>query len=43
MRYRPDTLHEEFGAAFELVNSTDEMHHTPSGADQHFIYCYCRR
>ena len=43
MRYRPDTLHNEFGAAFELVNSADEMHHTPSGADQHFIYCYCRR
>ena len=43
MRYRADTLHDEFGAAFELVNSADEMHHTPSGADQHFIYCYCRR
>ena len=43
MRYRPDTLHDEFGAAFDLVNSADEMHHTPSGADQHFIYCYCRR
>ena len=43
MRYRPDTLHDEFGAAFELINSADEMHHTPSGADQHFIYCYCRR
>ena len=43
MRYRPDTLHDAFGAAFDLVNSADEMHHTPSCADQHFIYCYCRR
>ena len=43
MRYRPDTLHGEFGAAFELVNSADEMHHTPGGAAQKFIYCYCRR
>lgn len=43
VRYRPDTLHDEFGAAFDLVNSADETHHTPSGADQHFIYCYCRR
>ncbi len=43
MRYCPDTLHGEFGKAFDLVNSTDEMHHTPSGTDQHFIYCYCRR
>lgn len=43
MRYRPETLHDEFGAAFELVNSTNEMHHTPSGSEQKFIYCYCRR
>lgn len=43
MRYRPETLHDEFGAAFDLVNSTNEMHHTPSGTDQKFIYCYCRK
>jgi len=43
MRYRPDTLHGEFGSAFERVNSADEVHHTPSGSDQKFIYCYCHR
>jgi ubiquinone/menaquinone biosynthesis C-methylase UbiE len=43
VRYRPDTLHGEFGAAFDLVDSADEVHHTPSGSDQKFIYCYCRR
>lgn len=43
VRYRPDTLHGEFGAAFDLVGSADEVHHTPSGSDQKFIYCYCRR
>jgi ubiquinone/menaquinone biosynthesis C-methylase UbiE len=43
VRYRPDTLHNEFGAAFELVDSAEETHHTPAGSDQKFIYCYCRR
>lgn len=43
VRYRPDTLHGEFGSGFELVKSAKEQHHTPSGADQNFVYCYCRR
>ena len=43
VRYRPETLHHEFGAGFELLKSQNEHHHTPSGADQSFIYCYCRR
>ncbi|MBI3903825.1 MAG: class I SAM-dependent methyltransferase [Nitrosomonadales bacterium] len=43
VRYRPDTLHDEFGDEFKLVDSMNEMHHTPSGADQKFVYCYCRR
>ncbi len=43
VRYRPETLHDEFGAAFELVESANEAHQTPSGAEQKFIYCYCRR
>lgn len=43
VRYRPETLHGEFGEAFKLVKSENEVHHTPSGADQNFIYCYCRR
>jgi ubiquinone/menaquinone biosynthesis C-methylase UbiE len=43
VRYRPDTLHGEFGDAFNLVDSANETHHTPTGKDQKFIYCYCRR
>jgi ubiquinone/menaquinone biosynthesis C-methylase UbiE len=43
MRYDPEGLHDEFGASFELVDSTHETHHTPFGMDQKFIYCYCRK
>jgi SAM-dependent methyltransferase len=40
-RYSPDELHDEFGKDFELVHHTDEIHTTPWGAGQHFIYCHC--
>jgi len=43
VRYSPDSLHGEFGAAFELVEHTSERHHTPFGTEQQFIYCYCRK
>ncbi|MGA7594883.1 MAG: class I SAM-dependent methyltransferase [Gallionella sp.] len=43
MRYRPDELHAEFGEAFTLLKHEKEAHHTPSGAVQQFVYCYCRR
>jgi ubiquinone/menaquinone biosynthesis C-methylase UbiE len=43
MRYSPESLHAEFGAGFELVDSARETHHTPFGTEQKFIYCYCRR
>jgi len=42
-RYNPESLHDEFGADFELLDSTDEEHHTPFGTSQKFIYCYCRK
>jgi SAM-dependent methyltransferase len=42
VRYSPDHLHDEFGAAFELVEHTSEDHRTPFGTVQQFIYCYCR-
>jgi SAM-dependent methyltransferase len=42
MRYSPDRLHEEFGAAFELIEHASEAHRTPFGTVQQFIYCYCR-
>ncbi|MRR51332.1 MAG: class I SAM-dependent methyltransferase [Rhodocyclaceae bacterium] len=43
MRYRPDQLHGEFGAPFELLHHEREAHTTPSGVVQQFVYCYCRR
>lgn len=43
MRYQPESLHAEFGDAFRLVNHEKEAHHTPFGAVQQFIYCYCRK
>jgi len=42
VRYSPESLHAEFGAGFQVVNSTSETHHTPFGTEQKFIYCYCR-
>ena len=43
VRYSPDSLHDEFGDDFALVDTTDELHQTPFGTEQKFIYCYCRK
>ena len=43
MRYAPDALHAEFGAPFRLLRHETEIHHTPSGQEQEFVYCYCVR
>ena len=40
-RYEPESLHREFGDGFVLVDSANEIHHTPFGTEQKFIYCYC--
>jgi hypothetical protein len=42
MRYDAESLHDEFGAHFRLVESSKELHRTPFGADQQFLYCFCR-
>jgi len=42
-RYDPQSLHHEFGADFELLDSAREEHQTPFGTGQKFIYCYCRK
>jgi len=42
VRYSPDELHQEFGDAFRLVEHIEEVHQTPFGTEQQFIYCYCR-
>ena len=43
VRYDADGIHGEFGAAFEKLSSAEETHTTPWGAEQQFVYCYCRR
>lgn len=43
VRYDPDALHAEFGAPFRLLGHETETHHTPSGQEQEFVYCYCVR
>jgi 2-polyprenyl-3-methyl-5-hydroxy-6-metoxy-1,4-benzoquinol methylase len=40
--YDADSLHDQFGARFRLVESSKELHETPSGSTQQFLYCYCR-
>jgi len=41
MRYDAESLHAEFGARFRLVESSKELHDTPFGTTQQFLYCYC--
>jgi SAM-dependent methyltransferase len=42
MRYSPDELHAEFGGQFHKTASSVEVHTTPWGSEQQFVYCYCR-
>ena len=43
VRYSPETMHDEFGNSFDLVESVGETHNTPFGTTQDFVYCYCRK
>lgn len=40
-RYSAEQLHAEFGAAFDLIEKKHELHRTPVGTLQHFVYCHC--
>jgi 2-polyprenyl-3-methyl-5-hydroxy-6-metoxy-1,4-benzoquinol methylase len=40
VRYSPETLHKEFGNNFDLVETSVEVHSTPSKVQQKFIYCH---
>lgn len=42
VRYDADSLHREFGIRFRLLGSSKELHQTPFGTIQQFLYCYCR-
>lgn len=42
VRYDAHELHDQFGRNFNLIKSSTEIHHTPFGTNQQFLYCYCR-
>ena len=42
VRYDGAGLHSEFGKQFKLLKSRTEVHKTPWGVDQQFLYCLCR-
>jgi SAM-dependent methyltransferase len=42
VRYDEDHLHGEFGTKFRPVESREEIHRTPAGKIQQFLYCMCR-
>lgn len=39
VRYDAAALHREMGSAFRLVDRSTELHHTPFGTAQEFLYC----
>jgi SAM-dependent methyltransferase len=42
LRFTPEALHAEFGDDFAKISDSTEIHKTPWGTDQEFVYCYCR-
>jgi SAM-dependent methyltransferase len=42
MRYDAEGIHHQFGETFRKVGSAEEVHQTPWGSEQEFVYCYCR-
>ena len=42
VRYDADSLHREFGVHFHLLESVKELHQTPFGTVQQFLYCHCK-
>ncbi len=43
MRYNPEFMCREIGSDFQLIESVDESHITPSGITQKFVYCRFKR
>ncbi len=42
IRYDAESLHDQFGVRFRLVESSKELHRTPFGNTQQFLFCYCK-
>jgi SAM-dependent methyltransferase len=43
VRYDAKTLQNEFGKQFQLIEGSSQLHHTPEGITQEFLYCCFRR
>jgi len=43
VRYDEEALQKEFGKQFHLIEGSCELHHTPEGITQEFLYCCFRR
>jgi SAM-dependent methyltransferase len=41
-RYDADELHAQLGPGFVKLGSASEVHETPWGAAQSFVYCHCK-
>ena len=42
VRYDAESLHDQFGVRFRLVKSSKELHRTPFGTTQQFLFYYCK-
>ncbi|HEY7574999.1 MAG TPA: class I SAM-dependent methyltransferase [Thermoanaerobaculia bacterium] len=42
LRFNSEQLLDEFGPDFAKIADATESHTTPWGAEQEFVYCYCR-
>ena len=42
MRYSAEGIHAQFGGLFRKLASFTEIHQTPGGAEQEFVYCFCK-
>jgi hypothetical protein len=37
-----ESLHDQFGGRFSLVENAKKLHRTPFGTTQQFLSCYCK-
>lgn len=42
VRYNAESLHDQFGRRFRLLESSMQLHRTPFGTLQQFVYCWCK-
>lgn len=43
VRYDADGIHAAFGDSFDKLGGAAELHETPGGSAQSFVYCFCRK